>query len=338
MPIDWSDKWLGLLGGGGSLFAGIHGRGCYQINLWNQSHGDVPIRALIISSRWGLGANIDYGHVVCLLTGVRSRDDFQTLTSSGVDWGVSLPVGKVDTISTTGNVLLRCARSATSVGARSMARWAKSETSKRASQYIMNDLELDAGLRAFYLLPTPLATGLGIWGGYDTQTMYSVGTNLAWQYCQPEWFIDSDTRGAVLRFRGIPEDDGSVIFAFIREEGWTDWANWVFQNVNGSLTRRCGIEGRVYNGQLYEPGAGPDGQDGIPLRNLVPVRRQWRGLVMSGDIDSDITTNGTVTISPSLYRSRNGSPDTHWTADGTTRVNTGPNGQIMSGMATDWQE
>ena len=292
--MDFSDKWLGLAGGGGG-FSVIGGIGVFQVNLFRMSGGAVPIRALVVGKRLGLTVQAEIAHAVCLLTGVRSAEDFTTVKSNGLDWALSFGI-KADSFFKAGSA---AAKALVGIGLHS-GEWATNEVAKKAVQGLMGDFTLSPTEPSFVLLPTPAAMALGAGLYYEWQELTKVGTDLAWSYAPPTWRLEMQGAKLALRMRGIPEPNGAQINFRIRLNGWGTDDTLRFARP-GQTTGEKNLTGTVMDGKLYDQGNAGKGPDGFNLSAYVPVGTLTSG-VFGVDTTSDVATNADLEIGVSVCR------------------------------------
>ncbi len=279
--MDYSDKWLGLAGGGGG-FSVIGGVGVYQLDLYNMNGGAVPMRVLSVGKRLGVTLQAEVAHAVCLLTGVRSPDDFTSIKSNGLDWALSFGI-KADSLLKTGGAAAKAIMGVAVHG----GNWAAHETAKKAVQGLMGDFSMSPKEPSFVLLPTPAALAIGAGIYYEWQELTKVGSDLAWSYAPPSWRVEMYGAKLVLRMAGIPEADGTRINFRIRIKGWGTDDTILF--TGPGKTKSYNLTGTVYSGSLYDLNSKGQGWDGFDLSAYQPV-----GTATSGFFGVDKTTDVAV--------------------------------------------
>lgn len=333
--VDWSKTWIGLAGGGFGFSVGA-GVGVYGMKLYNMGSNPIPIQATIVGKRLGLTIGAEVAHAVCFMTGVSKSSDFDTLSSSGVDWNISAGVD-IDSIIKGGGKVIKALMS---VAKRSQAGgWAKNEAAKKAAQWAMGDLGTDFSKMNFYLIPTPaaLSVGAGIW--YEWQTLYKSGSNMAWKYTPPQWGIETPGGKMLLRMRGIPEPDGRRMCFRIRKDTWgyDDTIRFKPHSAVGNYgqrgTRTANLFGTVSGGRLWQNGKVGRGKDGIDLAPLVPTGETVTG-AMSVYTNTDIDKNDTIKIGISV--SHNQSNYYKWESDKYIKVTTDGSGRLKGRISPDY--
>ncbi|MBQ2261485.1 MAG: hypothetical protein II336_08970 [Loktanella sp.] len=273
--MDYSDKWLGTIGGGFSASV-VGGMSAYQTNLWSMNGGAVPIPAFVFGTRVGVVAQAEMGHCFCLLTGVSGPHAFSEIRSRGVDWVLSFG-GKIDAVtrsySSASQLLLQASAKT--------GNWAAQESAKRVVQTVMGDFDIRPGSPSFVLLPSPLAVGVGAGVFYEWQTLTKVGTDVAWRYLKPEWRVENAGDKVVLHVNAIPEADGTQIGLQFRVKRFGSDDLLIFESSRSGLVnmRRTNqlktVRASVQNGSLVDPATG---QKGLDLTALVPVGRSRIGM------------------------------------------------------------
>ena len=240
--MNYGDKWLGKFGGGFSASV-IGGGSAYQANVWNMASGNVPMPVLVTGKRLGLMSNAEAGHAIILVTGVPYPEAFSEIKSSGIDWVLSIG-GKADAaIKTTSKAgaLLEAASKA--------GNWAAQESAKKAVQGIMGDFELPSSKPGFILLPTPAAVGVGIGIFYEWQTLVKVGSDVAWRYIKPNWWLQAGQNNLLLHMDSIPEKDNQRVAIHLQRKVFGSDDILLF---NSSGRASPVIVGIVKNGRLHD--------------------------------------------------------------------------------------
>ncbi len=320
--MDWSDKWLGVAGGGFG-FSLIGGMGAYQLNLWNMAGGNVPLRVLVFGKRLGLTAQAEAAHAVCFLSGVPSPNSFTEIKSSGVDWALALGL-KADSLVKGGSKAAKAvAEIATSTG-----NWASHEGAKKAVQGLMGDFSTSSSSPSFVLLPTPVAVavGAGIW--YEWQTMTKVGTDIAWEYVTPVWSLENAGQKVILKMHNIPEADGATLNFHIREKVFGSDNLISFANREGGQGSIL-LSGTVQNGRLTDPANSI--ADGFDLTSRIPVGKTEIGM-LSVSKTKEVTKSDAVSIGVSVCQGRINLY--RWESDDYAKVLTDAKGAFMSAKTT----
>jgi len=330
--MDFSDKWLGLAGGGFG-FSAIAGMGVFQIELWNMAGGAVPIRALIIGKRLGITLQAEIAHAVCLLTGVTSANDFTTIGSNGLDWALAFGI-KADSLVKSGSsaakVLAELASTSTSWAARQ--NWAKHETAKKAVQGIMGDFTFSPQGPSFVLLPTPAALAIGAGLYYEWQELSKVGGDLGWKYSPPIWKFENRGGNLFLRMSRIPAQDGDSINFEVRVDGWgiDDVIRFI---PPGQGRPQTYLSGTVYGGRLFELGSTGKGKAGVNMTVCRPA-----GLSKSGffgiDATKDVARNQFLDLGVSVCKGRNNIY--HWSSERYIRVHADDAGRLDACLFSTW--
>lgn len=245
--MNYGDKWLGKFGGGGSISV-IGGGSAYQANVWNMAGGNVPMPVLVTGARLGLVANADAGHAILLVTGVPYPEAFTEIKSSGVDWVLSFG-GKADAaVKSTGKVAKALYDITSEVG-----NWAAQESAKKAVQTLMGDFELPSSKPGFILLPSPVAVGIGAGIFYEWQTLVKVGSDIAWKYIKPNWWLQAGQSNLWLHMDSIPEKDNQRVAIHLQRKVFGTDDIVLF---NGAGRASPVIVGIVKNGKLHDPSGG----------------------------------------------------------------------------------
>ncbi len=324
--MNFSDKWLGLAGGGFG-FSAIAGVGVYQLELWNMAGGPVPIRALVVGKRLGVTLQAEAAHAICLLTGVNSANDFTTIGSNGMDWALAFGL-KVDALAKSGSTVAGVLSKLTRFG----ENWATNETAKKAVQGLMGDFTFSPQGPSFVLLPTPAAVAVGAGVYYEWQELSKVGGDLGWQYSPPDWKFENRGGNLFLRMRKIPAQDGDTLNFETRVDGWgiDDVIRFI---PAGHGAARTYLSGRVYGGKLYEIGSNGGGKSGVNITAATPV-----GLSTSGffgvDNTKDIARNQFLDLSVSVCKGNNNIY--HWSAERYIRVHANGDGRLDACLFSTW--
>ncbi|MGL4238596.1 hypothetical protein [Tabrizicola sp.] len=295
--MDYSDKWLGIAGGGFSGSA-IIGGSVYQLTMWNMGGDPVPVQALITGGRIGVSLQVDAGHAVCLLTGVKNLRVQSKVESSGIDWGLSVGA-KIDSLLKGSGELVKLAAKG--------GNWAGQEAAKAIVQKEMGDLDIFSKTKAdFVLIPTPASVGIGAGLWYEWQTMRPVGGDQTWRYLKPKWRVTSNAGRLLLRMTDIPEPDGTpiVLRVLFDRFGPDTTAIWSSSQPHRSLrSGNPNILGYVYGGKLYpSQRAVGDLDDGIDLSERVQIGSVtgWGGN-RSSEIMVDRTVGVSIAVSENRY-------------------------------------
>lgn len=326
-----STTWLGKAGAGfsGSL---IGGGSVYQLNMWNMAGGQVPIPVLIVGKRVGLSAQVDMGHCVCLMTGVSGPHAFSEIRSRGVDWALSLGKNVDSVVKSSGQVGQLFLDAARHTG-----NWAAQESAKKAVQAVMGDFTIRPSGPSFTLLPTPLSVGIGAGIFYEWQTLTQVGSDVAWRYVKPDWWLENSGGGVTLHMSSIPEKDDSQIGLQFRVKRFGSDDQLIFDSsrtglVNMRRTNRLTtVLGRVREGRLVDPSSGTFG---LNLSSLVPVGRRKIGM-LSVSRDDTVTRNGTLQIGLSVNRSATSETNLYkWESRNYATIRTDQDGKFSSAADT----
>jgi len=324
--MNFSDKWLGLAGGGFG-FSAIAGVGVYQLNLWNMGGGPVPIRALVIGKRLGITLQAETAHAVCLLTGVNSASDFTTIGSNGLDWALAFGL-KVDALAKSGSTVAGVLSKLTKFG----DNWAANETAKKAVQGLMGDFTFSPTAPSFVLLPTPAAFAVGAGVYYEWQELSKVGGDLGWKYSPPVWKFENRGGNLFLRMSKIPAQDGDILNFETRVDGWgiDDVIRFI---PPGYGKARTYLSGRVYGGKLYELGSTGKGKPGVNMTTSQPA-----GLSTSGffgiENTKDVVKDGFMDLSVSVCKGINNIY--HWSSDRYIKVHANGDGRLDACVFSTW--
>ena len=202
MALNYETTWVGFLGGGvsGSIIAG---GSIYQIDVWNMGGKALPARVLIKGKRLGIVAEAGTSLAMLIVTGCRTAEDMDGITSSGLDWELSLGL-KGSALVKTGTKLFKAAAAH---AAAKMVNWAVHESAKRLVQWAMDDLGVVKSGKQFNLLPSPVAFGIGAGIFYDWQTLHLLGGKIGWKYISPKWSVETYNGNVRLQLFDIPEQD-----------------------------------------------------------------------------------------------------------------------------------
>jgi hypothetical protein len=293
--MDYSDKWLGLAGGGFG-FSAIGGLGVYQVDLWHMGGNPTPIRALIMGKRLGATLQAEASHAVCLMTGVQAASSFSKIESNSVEWALSLGF-KADNFIKAGS---GAAKTISELAAHT-TNWAAHETSKKAVQGMMGDFSFSPKGPNFVLLQTPFAVGIGAGIWYEWQTLTQTGTDIAWQYIKPRWQLTNQNDKVILKMNGIPEVDGARMNFQIKQKkfGPDDLLRWA---VPPRREGKALLTGVVKNGVLTDPEMGLE--NGFDLSTRLPVGKTGIGVFSVSD-NGDVERNKTIEIGVGVSRGIN---------------------------------
>lgn len=330
--MDFSDKWLGKMGGGisGSLVGGFS---AYQFNMWNMAGGSVPIPVLVVGKRLGIMAQLGAGHAFCLMTGVHGPESFTEIESSGIDWELSLGGDADAAVKSIGGLGKELAKAAGKTG-----NWAVEEGAKKAVQAAMGDFSPQTTKPNFVMIPTPLAVGVGAGVFYEWQTLSKVGSDVAWRYIKPSWRLANEEGGVKLYMDSIPEKDGTMIGIQIMLKTFGPDSIMVFsQNRTASINfgmqttnKLKTIRGTVHGGALCEQGST---LPGLNLSSLVPAGKLDIGILSTSN-DSTVSANTTLKIGVSVTTSATSETNLYkWQSGDYAAVKTGADGKFK--MAED---
>ena len=280
--MSWGNIWIGLAGGAGGSAA--VGASYYAAQLFNMGREDQPLDVVIFGRRLGLSLQAESATAFCLMTGVPTRDRFDRMESSGVDWGLGAGFDVASTVRTGSealNLLLRLARIALSNDG--LASWAIQEGVKNLIRTIMGDISLSSQQPNFVLLPTPasLSIGAGLW--YEWSDVLKMGHTLIWRREPPKWKLISRNGSIFLRMKHIPMSDGALIDIALPVDvfGCDDLLAWDDRGF-----RRTRITGTVYGQKLFPgmttPAQSVGGQDGINISALNISGRTTVNLLSTG--------------------------------------------------------
>jgi len=315
--------WLGLLGGGvsGSI---IGGGSVYQIDLWHMGGNPLPARVLISGKRLGAVAQLGTGLAALLVTGVRSANELDGLTSSGLDWELSLGL-KASAIAKSGTKLFN---TLVKKAAGEAANYAFDETAKRFVQWAVGDLGIVKPGKQFNLIPSPVAFGVGAGIFYEWQTMRLLSGNVGWQHISPKWSIEQFNGQVRLQMLDIPEQNGTEVklgFA-VSEFGIDPHIRWAKKAGNGRLGRnKMHIIGYAQDGYIFEESRRM-GYAGINLSNFKPIGRSETGMLTVDRTDT-VARNATLKLVPQVFDFGNYE---YWSASDKLIVKTGSDGSIIS--------
>lgn len=299
MAINWDTTWIGFLGGGvsGSV---IGGGSIYQIDVWNMGGNPLPARTLITGKRVGVVAEVNAAHAMLLITGCKSARDMDGITSSGIDWELSVGVKGSALVKSGAKVF----KAAAAEAAAQAINWAAHESAKRVVQWAMDDLGVVQPGKQFNLLPSPLALGVGAGIFYEWQTLQLLSGNVGWQHISPKWYIESNDGNLDFHMYDIPEQDGTKVRLglAIDEWGFDPFIRWRSKTNRISIDSRNPFQviGYSYGGRLYANRSGK-GKPGISLNQLQPVGRLEQGM-LSVTSNTSVQQNGTLTIYPAVFK------------------------------------
>lgn len=320
-----SDKWLGYFGGGGSASI-LGGASLYQINLWSMSGGPVPMPVQVMGTRLGIMAQAEFGHAFCLLIGIQSPSDFTEIKSQGLDWCLNIGGNVSSSVKTLESVWDILIKSATLTG-----NWAASESAKKAVQILMGDLSLDDGKPKFLLITSPVSIGIG--GGifYEWQSLTKVGSDVAWRYIEPNWWLQQEGNRVTVHMSSIPEPDGARLGIQVRRQKFGADDVMVFEMKyagmsNGRHTNKLKtINGAVYGGRLCDPFTK---NPGLELSSLKPAGILDVG-IFTTTRDSQILINEDLRIGLSITRSAQSETNLYkWSSKNYAPVTTNSDGYI----------
>jgi len=314
--MQYSDKWLGILGAGfsGSVLGGLS---VCQAVVWNMGGSKVPMRVLVKGVRLGAVANADAGHYIVFISGVPYPNAFSEIKSKGVDWTFSLGAK--------GDAWLKGAGKVGSVlhkASNMPGNWAAQEVAKKTIQGAMGDFELSPKNPAFILLPTPVAVGLGVGIFYEWQTLVKQGTDIAWEYIKPSWWLHAGQNRVTLHMASIPEDEGGKIAIHITRKvfGADDILRFASKRGNDSSAVIVGV---VRDGMLYDE----SGQLGINLTDRKIAGATEIGMLSTKRVQNNFAGQK-ISIAINVARSFSGVNLYKWRSKDYAAVSVDKNGSI----------
>jgi hypothetical protein len=308
-------SWLGYFGGGFSVSL-IGGGSAYQMNLWNTGGGAVPMPVLVTGMRAGIVAQAETGHAFCYVYGVKDPADFKELKSQGFDWCFSVG-GKADAVAKGGSKAWKLLKTAS----KSSGNWAAQESAKKGIQALTGDFDINDKGPGFILLPSPLAVGLGAGVFYEWQTLRKVGTDVAWRYVKPTWYVHHDGKALRLYMYNIPEADGKTIALQLLIDVFG--ADDIMTFKNGKKN----VLGTVRSGELCDYGTK---RPGINLSALQPSGKVEIGMLTTSQ-KTTVTKNGEIGIGVGVCR--NASSETNlykWESSDYVKIKTDGEGRFAS--------
>ena len=322
-----SSKWLGKMGGGFSASL-IGGMSVYQLNMWNMAGGTVPMPVLIIGKRLGLMAQAEAGHAFCLLTGVTSPNEFTKLESAGFDWCLSMGGDADSVVKTAGGLSEILVKSAKGAG-----NWATNTGTKMAVNKFLSDSGADKPKAQFYLIGTPLSVGLGAGIFYEWQTLTKTGTDVAWRYVKPTWWLENKGGKVLLHMSPLPETDGTTIGLQFRTDIWGADDVLIFDtdrigNVGFNQTDKLKtVRGTVRSGKLC---AYNSSDPGLNLSSLIPHGKLEVGM-LSTSRNTEVTRNGSVRLGIDVVKDAFSETNlSMWSSDDYAEVKTDGSGRFAS--------
>jgi hypothetical protein len=334
MSTDWTRRtWLGLAGGGvsGSL---VVGGSAYQINLWRMDGRNVPLRVLITGFRAGLVAQVEAGHMICILQNVTNPSDFSTIKSSGLDWSLGSGVDWDSVIKSGGKLSAELVKLAGKKTAQEMGSWAGQEATKKAVQGYMDDYDLKPKGQAFIMLPTPAALSAGAGLFYEWQTMRQLnGDKIAYEYIPPEWGFVGKGESLEMIMRNIPEQDGTRLCLQFANDTWG--ANETLHFSNNQSTSPTNATSKfwvtVKNGRAYT-----NGIEGIPLGKMSIIGDTPNTFVTMPKPEKSNYANKTFNME--MWIGKSDSVLARWKSDETFKVTTDSKARITSVGSKYWKD
>jgi hypothetical protein len=314
--------WLGLLGGGvsGSI---LGGGSIYQIDLWHMGGNPLPVRVLVTGKRVGVMAELSTALAALVVTGCRTGQEMDGITSSGIDWELALGIKGSNIVKTGAKLFTTLAAQA----AAKVGNWAMHESAKRFVQWTMNDLGVVQPGRQFNLIPSPVSFGIGAGIFYEWQTLNLLGGKIGWQHISPRWSVKNSQGDVWIDMIDIPEQDGEVVHLgfSVPEWGIDPYLRWKKEKGNGQVGQNTiHIDGYVYQGALFERRDGM-GVSGINLSNFVPIGRSQAGVFTVSD-NATVKKGGKLTVRPEVLQFGN---YPYWSAKDTMTVEVDGNGRFL---------
>ena len=265
--MSWGNIWIGLAGGGGGSAA--VGASYYAAQLFNMGREDQPLDVAVFGRRLGLSLQADCATAFCLMTGVPTRDRFERMESSSVDWGLGAGFNVAATVQSGSEALTALLRLAQiALSQEGLASWAIQEGVKNLIRTVMGDISLNSQQENFVLLPTPvsLSIGAGLW--YEWSDVLKIGHTLIWRREPPKWQLVARNGSVFLRMKHIPMSDGAPIYVCFPVDvfGNDDLLAW-----DNHGMRRIKLAGTVYRQRLFPPLTTPAqsiGPDGVNISAL----------------------------------------------------------------------
>lgn len=323
MPLYNPDTtWIAILGGGfsGSILAG---GSVFQFDLWNMGSTRLPIQVLVTGKRAGLVAEAGTAMAVLLVTGCRTAEEMDGITSSGIDWELSFG-GDADAAIKSGAKVFKEVMKA---AGKKSGEWAMHESGKRLAQFIVGDLGVVQPGRQFNLLPTPLSVSAGAGIFYEWQKLRVLDGEIGWNYISPKYTVENRSGSVYMTMKDIPVKDGTTIhLGFAVSESFSIDPDLKWSSTSGGP--RIGrsalhIECAVYGGELYASHNRGDAP-GINLSLLQPAGRSETGM-LSVTQTTEVERNGKLTIYPKIFKFSNYA---YWEADDTMTVEVDGAGKI----------
>jgi len=309
--------WVGYFGYGMAGSFG-YGRSFIQMDLRHMGGATYPVRVLVQGTRLGPVAEVGTGLCIIIVTGCRSAREMEGLTSSGLDWTLSVGL-KAGEVAKTGSRLFR--NMMRLAGNMAGDNWATSEVTKKVVQWAMDDLGLNLNGRQFYVIPTPMGGGVGAGIFYEYQTLRLLGGDIGWSYIKPWWSLDRGDGNIYLRMGDIPEQDDADIRVglYVLRWGRDPLIRWA----GGVRGRDYFFRGKVYDGQLYDEGRSMD-LSGVNLTRLRPIGLLHEGFFSNSDSD-EVARMGRFKVRPVVFGFGNMA---RWTAVMANEVGTNREGRI----------
>lgn len=321
--FDPNTTWLGLWGGGVSGSA-VGGLSFYQVDLWHMGGDPLPVRALVTGKRLGVVAELGTAHAALLVTGCSSPKDMDGLTDSGIDWELSVGVKAKNWVKSTSAVFKQMVAEA---GAKA-ANWAMHEPAKRFVQWTMNDLGIVQPGKAFNLIPSPLAVGVGAGIFYEWQTLNLLGGKIGWQHISPKWSVENVQGNVYFQLLDIPEPNGELVHLgfSVPEWGVDPYIRWKKEKGEGRVgePQNYQIDGYCYERALFERRDGM-GFAGVNLSNYLPVGQLETG-IFSVSNTTTVKKSGKLTIRPVVFQFGNYE---YWSAKDTMTVEVDGSGRFV---------
>ena len=329
----WDSKtWLGLMGGGfsGSL---VLGGSAYQCNLWRMDGHRVPMMVMITGFRAGIVAQIEAGHMICLLQNVSKPSDFKTIKSSGLDWSAGTGVDWDAVIKSGSKVAKEVIKAVGKAAAKEVGNWAAQESVKKAVQGLMGDYSLKPKGQSFMMLPTPAALSAGAGIFYEWQTMSHVGTDQSYKYIPPKWGFHGSGTGLRLLIKDIPEPEGKRLCLLIESEtvGLNETLHFG-KSLNERPTRSNDeVWITVRSGRAYV-----GNEEGVPIGKMHIIGHTDGAYVTMPKEEKANYKNKTIKFRFGISRGRTNLYK--WTSDDYVKVTTDDQARITSASDTTWQD
>jgi len=325
MDFNYDTTWIGILGGGvsGSI---IGGGSVYQIDLWNMGGNRLPVRVFVTGKRVGLVAEVGTAHAMLIVTGCKTAQEMEGITSSGIDWEAKAILNEGAFVKTGAKLF----KTVLAAAAAKVTDWAAQESAKRLVQFLTDDLGIVKPGKQFNLLPSPLSLSIG--GGifYEWQTLNLAAGNIGWMYSSPKWWMESYNGFIRMQMSEIPEQDGTPLrFGFsVPKWGLDPYIRWKKNKGEAHVDGRHAFQivGYVYDGFLFERRDGM-GIAGVNLTNFQQTGRLEEAVVSMPKYTSQVTTGGKLNVRPVVFQFANVQ---RWEADDTVEITLDSKGYFVN--------